>query len=137
MFCKATTVSHNDHKEDQNLANPTLATLGKAVRNLRGNKTLREAAREIKISPATLMRVEAGRVPDVETFGKLCHWLGIEPGAYLGFTASSTPQPPAYTAVSAHLKADSAPQQKTIHALATMLMLAVRNQKPTITNGDS
>lgn len=31
------------------------------------------------------MRVENGRIPDIETFGKLCHWLQIEPGSFLDF----------------------------------------------------
>jgi len=39
--------------------NAKLANLGSDVRNGRSNKTLREAAREIGVSPATLMRVES------------------------------------------------------------------------------
>jgi len=119
------------------LPNPTLATLGTEVRKQRGNKTLREAAKEIRISAATLMRVEAGRVPDVETFGKICRWLGVAPGAYLGFTPTSIQQPQPFAAFSAHLKADSTANQKTVHALATMIMYAVRHQKPTVTDGDT
>ena len=55
------------------MAQARLGSLGNDVRKHRENKTLRDAARTIGISPATLMRVEAGRVPDVETYGKLCN----------------------------------------------------------------
>src|SRR4051812_34704947 len=77
-------------KKEEPLPTQTLATLGARVKKRRGDKTLRETAKEIGISPATLMRVEAGRIPDVETFGKICRWLGDDPGSYLGFSAAST-----------------------------------------------
>lgn len=127
-----------------------LANLGNEVRKHRGNKTLREAAREIGISPATLMRVESGRVPDVETFGKLCSWLRVDPGSYLGFKAQATDTPagesssaqtdagPAHVMVSAHFKAERTPNPDTVKALANMIMFAVtsQRQKATITDGD-
>lgn len=37
--------------------------------------TLRDVADEIGISAATLMRMEAGRVPDGETLAKVLVWL--------------------------------------------------------------
>src|SRR5271165_384902 len=49
-----------------------IESLGALVRKKRGTKKLRETAREIEIGPATLMRVESGRIPDLDTFGKLC-----------------------------------------------------------------
>lgn len=121
------------------MPNPTLATLGAEVRKQRGNNTLRDVAKRIGISPATLMRVESGRVPDVETFGKLCRWLEIDPGAYLGFTPTKETQAKSdgLTTVSAHLKADAAPSPDTAHALAKMIMFAVQRQKSSLTNGDT
>ncbi len=117
-----------------------LASLGNEVRKHRGNKSLREAAREIGISPATLMRVESGRVPDVETFGKLCIWLGVDPGAYFGIkTAAATDAKPSHMVVSAHFKADKTPNSDTVKALANMIMFAasLNRQKATITDGDT
>jgi transcriptional regulator with XRE-family HTH domain len=137
--------------------------LGNEVRKRRGNKTLREAAREIGSSPATLMRVESGRVPDVETFGKLCVWLGVDPGSYLGIKPTSAGRPrgaaqpatvsdaaaasgaavpgaqPTHLVVSAHFKADKTPQPETVKALAAMILFAAasRRQKTTITDGDT
>jgi transcriptional regulator with XRE-family HTH domain len=118
--------------------NLTLASFGSNVRKFRNNKTLREASREIGIGPATLMRVEAGRVPDVDTFAKICRWLKVDPGAVLGFipTKPVATLADTTTLVSAHLRADQVPNLETAQALARMIMVAVRRQKPIETNAD-
>lgn len=38
---------------------------------------IREAAREIGISSATLCRVETGRIPSVQALWRICCWSGI------------------------------------------------------------
>ncbi|HZR02982.1 MAG TPA: helix-turn-helix transcriptional regulator [Burkholderiales bacterium] len=121
------------------MPNPTLATLGSQVKKHRGNKTLRDAAKEIGIGAATLMRVEAGRVPDLDTFGKICKWLKVDPGGYLGFPtgSSATTANAGVMTMSAHFRADVTPNSKTAQALATMIMLAVARQKSSITNGEA
>lgn len=111
-----------------------LSSLGALVRKKRGDRKLRETAHEIGIGPATLMRVENGRIPDIETFGRLCNWLGMDPGSFLGFqgeasTRSDAPvlgDPP--VSLSAHFKADRAPEPATVNALAKMILLAVHSQ---------
>jgi transcriptional regulator with XRE-family HTH domain len=113
-----------------------LSSLGALVRKKRGVRKLRETAKEIGIGPATLMRVENGRIPDIETFGKLCHWLDIEPGSFLGFEASSkrSSQLTSHNApisLSAHFRADRTPEPATVNALARMILLAVRSQHGT------
>ena len=40
-------------------------------------------AREIGISAATLSRIERGKLPDIETFGKLCSVLKLDPADIL------------------------------------------------------
>jgi transcriptional regulator with XRE-family HTH domain len=42
------------------------------------------AAGEIGVSPATLSRIEHGRVPDLDTLRKVCAWLDVDPAGYLG-----------------------------------------------------
>src|SRR5258707_7247337 len=69
----------------------SLSALGKLVRDKRGERRLRDAAKEIGISAATLMRIEAGRVPDLETFGKVCRWLEIDSGDFLGRAPATGP----------------------------------------------
>jgi len=110
-----------------------LESLGAMVRERRGRQTLREVAGEIGIGPATLLRVESGRIPDVGTFGKICQWLEVDPGAFLGKPHEVVPGDPiepvaGLTSISAHLRADQMPQAETLHALAQMLMLAARQQ---------
>lgn len=110
-----------------------LESLGLMVRERRGQRTLREVAHEIDIGPATLLRVETGRVPDVDTFGKICRWLEVDPGVFLGKPAAREPDADALagsatTVISAHLRADQALRPETMQALAQMLLLAAREQ---------
>jgi transcriptional regulator with XRE-family HTH domain len=111
----------------------TLESLGVLVRKKRGNNKLRETAKDIGIGPATLMRVENGRIPDVETFGKLCHWLNVDPGSFLGFQAKPEPgaAEPSLTSISVHCKTDQTPQPATVQALAQMMLLALKMQPTT------
>ena len=39
---------------------------------------LREFADSIGVSAATLSRIERGGTPDLETFFKLCCWMGVD-----------------------------------------------------------
>jgi UDP-N-acetylglucosamine 1-carboxyvinyltransferase len=58
-----------------------LATLLKAQRGTRG---LREIAQEIgNVSPATLSRIENGKMLDVETFLAICDWLELSPQQFI------------------------------------------------------
>ena len=43
---------------------------------------VRRWAAECGISPATFSRMQRGRVPDVETFLKVCAWMGAPPDQY-------------------------------------------------------
>jgi len=103
----------------------TLATLGVRVKEKRGSRKLREVAKEIGISAATLMRIENGRVPDLGTFGKICKWLDIDPRPLLGLQSKlEAHEEPATYQVSAHLKLDQTPNPKTVNALARMILHA-------------
>lgn len=111
----------------------TLAALGRLVRDKRGARRLRDVAHDIEISAATLMRIESGRIPDVETFGKVCGWLGIEPGDFLGFDparrasgADAVTEPP--VRISAHFRIDKLPLPETASALARMLLFVAERE---------
>jgi DNA-binding Xre family transcriptional regulator len=111
----------------------SLSNLGTMVRKKRGNAKLRDTAQVIGISPATLMRVESGRIPDIETFGKICRWLEVDPGSFLGFKSETSVQRAQKAAtlplfVSAHLRADQTPKSETVHSLAKMILLAAQSQ---------
>lgn len=106
-----------------------LESLGVMIKARRGEKSLRVAAKEIGVGPATLMRIESGHMPDIHTFSKVCQWLEIDPGEFLGYKPTSTAEPaPERLVLSAHLRADRTPKAETVAALAKMIMLAAEMQ---------
>jgi len=105
------------------MAKFTLQNLGTAVREKRGPRGLRETASEIGVSAPTLSRIESGKMPDLQTFGKLCSWLGIDPAALLGVELRRDAAGPSQTAV-AHLKARREIDPDTARALANAILKA-------------
>jgi transcriptional regulator with XRE-family HTH domain len=106
-----------------------LSSLGALVKKRRGAKKLRETAAEIGVSAPTLLRVEGGRLPDLETFGKICRWLEVDPGDFLGRPAHvPTAAAPTETTVWAHFKVEKLPEPETLTALARMLLLILRTE---------
>jgi transcriptional regulator with XRE-family HTH domain len=79
------------------------------------------------VSPPTLLRVESGRIPDVGTFGKICKWLEVDPGMFLGVKQPESHDP--LIAVSAHFRADQTPEADTISALSQMLVQVAKAQR--------
>jgi transcriptional regulator with XRE-family HTH domain len=96
--------------------------VGRRIVAERGAKGVREAAREIGVSPATLSRVERGFMPDLETFGKICRWLKVDPAEILGFREAAPKRP----AAAVHFRKDQAIQPATAQALAHMILAAQR-----------
>ena len=68
------------------MAKVTLLNLGTIVREKRGSLGLRAVAADTGISAPTLSRIEAGKMPDLQTFGKLCRWLEVDPASLLGIS---------------------------------------------------
>jgi transcriptional regulator with XRE-family HTH domain len=101
----------------------TIQTLGRKLIEARGIRGIREVSKEIGVSPATLSRVERGHLPDLETFGKICKWLKIDPGQVLGVTpAAAAPRP----AIAVHFRKDQVLDPRTAQALANMILAAQR-----------
>ena len=100
----------------------TLQTLGRKLVEKRGSRGIREVAAEVGVSPATMSRVERGHLPDLDTFSKICRWLGVDPGEVLRMKTAVSARP----AVAVHFRKDRALEQKTARALADMIMAAQR-----------
>lgn len=93
----------------------------------RADRGLRATATEIGgVSASTLSRVEQGKVPDLDTFLRLCRWLGVSPDEF-------TENPPTTVAedsgqrvdiIAAHLRADRTLDRATARALERMVRLA-------------
>lgn len=104
----------------------TLSKVGPLLRERRGSMGIREAAREIGISSATLSRVENGKLPDLESFSKICRWLNIDPGEVLNCRKeeSRDSRIGESKAVYAHLRADRVQSPDVARALAEMILAA-------------
>jgi len=90
------------------------------IQEKRAGKGIREAAKEAGISPATLSRVENGKVPDLDTFEKVCRWLGEDASIYLGTRATVGD----VSKVRVHFKKGAAIKPESARALSEMILLA-------------
>jgi transcriptional regulator with XRE-family HTH domain len=101
----------------------SLQSLGRLALDRRGRRGIRETAAEMGISAATLSRVERGFMPDLETFGKICKWLKIDPGSVLGIEPTQVNQ---QSQLSVHFRKDQVIAIETAQALAQMILAAQR-----------
>jgi len=106
---------------------PTLRTLGPKLREKRGDRGIRDVAAEIGTSPATLSRIERGFLPDLETFSKVCKWLGIDAGEVLQIKSAD---PTNGRSAAVHFKKDHAISPSTAQALAQLILAAQRAIAP-------
>jgi transcriptional regulator with XRE-family HTH domain len=99
---------------------PSLENLGRLVSERRGDRGIREVAKAIGISPATLSRVERGFLPDLERYQKICKWLGIAEESMANVTqtksASAIPQ--------VHFRKKPTVSAETAQALAQLILTA-------------
>ena len=100
----------------------SLLRLGNLLRERRGGRGVRDVAKEIGVSPATLTRVEGGKVPDLDTFRKLCTWLKVDPSEILGMSSVAAPAPAAIV----HLRADVLLSQDAAQDLGHLILAAQR-----------
>lgn len=86
----------------------------------RGARGVRAAAAEAEISSATFSRVENGHMPDLETFAKICKWLGKDPREFLGFEREDASPPLAVV----QFKKDRTISRDTAVALGELILSA-------------
>jgi transcriptional regulator with XRE-family HTH domain len=104
------------------MPNVNIHMLGRMLAQKRGDRGIRAVAQEIGVSPATLSRVERGFLPDLETFSKICEWVGVDPASVLGVKLKGDQVPK----VAVHFKKAAALHPRTAQALAQMVMAAHR-----------
>lgn len=91
----------------------------------RGEMGLREAVQQIgDISPATLSRIENGRIPDMDVFLRICDWIGIPAETFLKRESDATALPKTTEVIEAHLRADRNLDDATAEAIANMVKAA-------------
>lgn len=96
-----------------------LENLGRLVSEKRGKRGVREVAREIGISHATLSRIEKGFHPDLENYQKVTRWLGLE--------TPMMPSTPSTNAPQIHFRRDKTVTQLTAKSLANLILAAQAN----------
>jgi transcriptional regulator with XRE-family HTH domain len=117
----------------------TLLRLGSMLRERRGGRGVREVANEIGISPATLSRVESGKLPDLLTFRKICGWLKINPAEVLEIATGGSGSAPANEAVpvaAVHLRADVAMSAEAASDLAQLILIAQQELARRVRQGE-
>lgn len=95
--------------------------LSEMIRSKRGDRGLRDIAKEIDVSSSTLSRVEQGNLPDIETYVKLCRWLEVSTEFFTDVGEDSSEK-----RIVAHLRADKALPKETSEALVKMIKLAYK-----------
>lgn len=93
------------------------------IKSMRGKKGLRETAKEIDISAPTLSRIEKGKLPDIDTYLKLCKWLNVSSDY---FSTSTQDKEDTQNVVISSLRADKTLSQETTEALINMINLAFK-----------
>lgn len=98
--------------------------LGRLIARKRGTRGIRAAAAEADVSPATLSRVENGHLPDLATFAKICRWLEVDPGRFLGVEQRDTGVAKKRTV--AHFRKKATVSPETANALGALILAAQR-----------
>lgn len=98
--------------------------LGRKVQQKRGSMGIRACAAEIGVSPATLSRVERGHLPDSRTLGKICVWLGVDPGLIIGGPVGAAVPRESMPAVQIGFKQGRAFSAQTAKSLANLIIAA-------------
>jgi transcriptional regulator with XRE-family HTH domain len=107
----------------------SLLSLGNLLAERRRGIGIREFSRKLGISPATLSRIENGKLPDLATFSKICLFLKLDPAEILGVPLQRASPPasevsPPVAAV--HFKADAQLDPSAAEDLGALILAAER-----------
>jgi DNA-binding Xre family transcriptional regulator len=105
----------------------SILKLGKLVMERRGEQGIREFAKKLGISPATLSRVENGKLPDLETFTKICDKLDLDPSDILLLGKKTSGHTPVAGAVHVHFKSDAQQTPSAARDLAKLILAAQKH----------
>ena len=106
--------------------------LASMLKDKRGKSGLRSVSEAIgDVSVATLSRIEQGKVPDVDTFIKICKWLQVPTDTFVIQTESDAARPPSTEqTIIAHLRADRELTSDTVQMLVQLVNLAFSSKSP-------
>lgn len=102
--------------------------LANMLKSKRGDRGLRSVAEEIEgVSFATLSRIEQGKVPDVDTFIRICKWLNESTDTFI-LNKSKKKAASTKEQVVAHLRADRELSKETVNMLVRMIDMAYKTK---------
>ena len=100
------------------------------IKSKRGKKGLRDAAEDIgDISAATLSRVEQGKLPDVETFIRICKWLDTPTDTFIVGKKTKVSELSEKEQLVYQLRSSRELDKTTINAMVAMVDLAFTKLK--------
>ena len=116
------------------MASIDIEKFAQLVKNKRGNRNLREVANEIgEVSISTLSRIEQGKIPDLNTYMKICEWLEVSPEKFApSFESMRKPKEEIFF----HLRADKTLSKDVSEALIKMIEIAYNNAEDIKNGGD-
>lgn len=85
-------------------------------------KSWREVAGEIGVSPSTLTRMGQGTHPDADTFVALTRWLGLSSERFI--QGEELPEEQTVEVIATYLRADKSLKPKTAQAIERVLRAA-------------
>lgn len=102
--------------------------LAALLRTKRAGRSLREVAQEIsEVSPSTLSRIENGKMPDMDTFLRVCDWLHVSPEEFIkGTDDPEREEVSPLERIEAYLRADQVLDPETADALSKVIRAAYK-----------
>lgn len=110
-------------KQSNNKPSTEFEKLGEMVATKRAGLGVRAVAKEIGISPATLSRIERGYTSDIDTFKKVCKWLAVDMGEFLG-SGVANKSVVAMPTAAVHFRKNQNVAPATAQALAQLIIVA-------------
>ncbi len=105
------------------------------LKNKRAGKGLRAVAEEIGgISFATLSRIEQGKIPDVDTFIRVCKWMDVTTDTFIVGSSNEIKAISSKEQVVAHLRAERELSKETVNMLIQVIDMAYKTNGQNIGN---
>ena len=103
--------------------------LASMLKEKRGKTSLRTVADEIgNVSFATLSRIEQGKIPDIDTFVRICKWLNVSTEIFVIENLEVQSTATTKDIVLAHLRSDKTLSKDTANMLIQMIDLAYNSK---------
>lgn len=101
--------------------------LSAMVKAKRANRPLRAVADEIGgVTASTLSRIERGNAPDLESFMRLCQWLGVSADDFRSEVPETVEPMTMPDVIEANLRADKILPTDAVDALSQMIRFAYK-----------